>query len=441
VKVAVFVKATPSSEAGTLPSEQLLADMGKYNEALVNAGIMKAGEGLKPSSLGARVRFSGPNRTVTDGPFTETKELVAGFWIWEVASLQEAIDWVKKCPNPMDEDSDIEIRPCFGIDDFAPVDLSGQLREDEQALAERISQMSEDEAAIRRLIANWTAALEAKDVDGLVADYADDAVVFDAIPPYKTVGKEAIRQVWANCLPYLPERFKSEHRDIVIHVTGDTAIMHGLHHFVPESADDPIGQNWLRVTVGYRRVNGKWKSVHDHISTPFNPMNGQAWMIRDPEAVDMPDYVEHYSSEIELAAPRSTVYAALTTQQGIRSWWTESCDVGSEIGSQTIVRFGATFKVMRIESLLPDSEVSWKVTDARLEVPGLKRTDEWIGTTITFRLVSVSDSVTRLRLEHHGLTPDVECFEICTSGWHQFLGSLKLYVETGTGAPFVQSPK
>jgi uncharacterized protein (TIGR02246 family) len=290
MKVAVFVKATRSSEAGTLPSEQLLADMGKYNETLVNAGIMKAGEGLKPSSLGARVRFSGANRVVTTGPFTETNELVAGFWMWEVASMQEAIEWVKKCPNPMDDDSDIEIRPCFGPEDFVPSDPTGQLTRDEQALLERINNMSEDEAAIRRLIAAWSQALEAKNLDGLVADYADDAVLFDAIPPYKTVGKEAIRQVWANCLPYFPEKFKSEHRDIVIHVSGDTAIMHGMHHFIPEQADDPIGQNWLRVTVGYRRIDGKWKSVHDHISTPFNPMNSQAWMIRDPNTIDMPDY-------------------------------------------------------------------------------------------------------------------------------------------------------
>jgi uncharacterized protein (TIGR02246 family) len=264
--------------------------MGKYNEALVNAGIMKSGEGLKPSSQGVRVRFSGANRTVTDGPFAETNELVAGFWMWEIASMQEAIDWVKKCPNPMDDDSDIEIRPCFGLDDFAPSDPTGQLRREEQALAERISHMSEDEAAIRRVIARWSAALEAKDLDGLVADYADDAVLFDAIPPYKTVGKAAIRQVWANCLPYFPERFKSEHRDIVIHVSGDTAVMYGLHHFIPEPADHPSGQTWLRVTVGYRRINGQWKSVHDHISIPFNPMNNQAWMIRDPNTVDMPDY-------------------------------------------------------------------------------------------------------------------------------------------------------
>jgi PhnB protein len=99
MKVAVFVKATKSSEAGTMPSEQLLADMGKYNEALVTAGIMKSGEGLKPSSLGARLRFSGANRDVTKGPFAETNELVAGFWMWEIASMEEAIEWVKKCPK------------------------------------------------------------------------------------------------------------------------------------------------------------------------------------------------------------------------------------------------------------------------------------------------------------------------------------------------------
>jgi ketosteroid isomerase-like protein len=115
-------------------------------------------------------------------------------------------------------------------------------------------------------------------------------VLFDAIPPYKLVGKEAIRQAWANCLPYFPEQFRSEHRDIVIHVSGDTAILHGVHHFVPTPADDPCGHTWLRVTVGYRRIDGQWKSVHDHLSVPFNPMNSQAWYIRDPNNFDMPDY-------------------------------------------------------------------------------------------------------------------------------------------------------
>ena len=119
MRFMVMVKATPNSEAGVMPGPELFEAMGKYNEALVKAGIMKAGEGLHPSSRGARVRFSGSQRTVVDGPFAETKELVAGFWLWECKSLAEAIEWVKKCPNPMPgEDSDIEIRQVYEAEDF-----------------------------------------------------------------------------------------------------------------------------------------------------------------------------------------------------------------------------------------------------------------------------------------------------------------------------------
>jgi hypothetical protein len=119
MKVMVLVKATADSEAGVMPTAQLLADMGRFNETLIKAGVMLAGEGLKPSRHGKRVRFSGKSRTVTDGPFAETKELVAGYWLWEVKSVAEAVDWVKKCPNPMLTDSDIEIRPVFAPEDFA----------------------------------------------------------------------------------------------------------------------------------------------------------------------------------------------------------------------------------------------------------------------------------------------------------------------------------
>lgn len=119
MKVMVLVKATADSEAGVMPTPQLLADMGRFNEALIKAGVMLAGEGLKPSRLGKRVRFSGKSRFVTDGPFAETKELVAGYWLWEVKSIEEAVEWVKKCPNPMLTDSDIEIRPVFAPEDFA----------------------------------------------------------------------------------------------------------------------------------------------------------------------------------------------------------------------------------------------------------------------------------------------------------------------------------
>ncbi len=121
MRVLVFVKATEDSEAGIMPEEKLLEDMMNFNEQLVKAGIMKGGEGLKPSKEAVRIRFSGENRTVTDGPFAETKELVAGYWIWEVKDMNEAIEWVKKCPNPMPGESDIDIRPVYEMDDFGDI--------------------------------------------------------------------------------------------------------------------------------------------------------------------------------------------------------------------------------------------------------------------------------------------------------------------------------
>ena len=133
MKVIVFVKATKESEAGQMPDEKLLTDMGRFNEELVKAGVMLAGEGLHPSSKGVRVRFNGDKRTVIDGPFTETKELVAGFWIWQVKSMAEAVEWVRRCPNPMQSESEIEIRPVFGPEDFGDA-LTPELREQEQRL-------------------------------------------------------------------------------------------------------------------------------------------------------------------------------------------------------------------------------------------------------------------------------------------------------------------
>ena len=121
MRFMVIVKATKSSEAGTLPSEELLAEMGKFNEELIKAGVLLEADGLQASSKGARVKFAGEKRMVIDGPFAETKELVAGFWLWKCASLQEAINWVKRCPNPMPgEEAEIEIRPVFELEDFSP---------------------------------------------------------------------------------------------------------------------------------------------------------------------------------------------------------------------------------------------------------------------------------------------------------------------------------
>lgn len=137
MRFMILIKATKDSEAGVMPSEQLLTEMGKFNEELVKAGVMLAGDGLHPSAKGARVRFSGDKRTVIDGPFTETKELLAGFWIWKVNSLEEAIEWVKRCPNPMYEESEIEIRQVFDIDDFGPA-LTPELREQDERLRAQV---------------------------------------------------------------------------------------------------------------------------------------------------------------------------------------------------------------------------------------------------------------------------------------------------------------
>ena len=130
MRFMILVKATKNSEAGVLPSEKLLAEMGKYNEELAKAGVLLAGEGLQASSKGVRVKFSGGKRTVIDGPFAETKELVAGFWLWKCKSLQEAIEWVKRCPNPMPgEEAEIEIRQVFELDDFGQSEAVERIRE------------------------------------------------------------------------------------------------------------------------------------------------------------------------------------------------------------------------------------------------------------------------------------------------------------------------
>jgi hypothetical protein len=143
MRFMVIVKADKDSEAGVLPNEQLLTEMGKYNEELVKAGVMLAGEGLHPSSKGARVKFSGKQRTVIDGPFLETKELIAGFWLWEVNSLEEAIEWVKRCPNPMAGESEIEIRQVFEAEDFG-AEFTPELREQDERLRAQMAAKKEE---------------------------------------------------------------------------------------------------------------------------------------------------------------------------------------------------------------------------------------------------------------------------------------------------------
>jgi hypothetical protein len=138
MRFMIIVKATKDSEAGVLPDEKLLTEMGKFNEELVKAGVLLAAEGLQPSSKGARVKFSGSKRTVIDGPFAETKELIAGFWLWQVKSKEEAIDWVKRCPNPMPGESEIEIRQVFEAEDFG-AEFTPELREQEERVRAQVT--------------------------------------------------------------------------------------------------------------------------------------------------------------------------------------------------------------------------------------------------------------------------------------------------------------
>jgi hypothetical protein len=141
MRVMVLVKANEESEAGVPPSTELLTEMGKYNEELVKAGIMLDGEGLHPSSKGARIQFTGDQRNVVDGPFTETKELIAGYWIWQVRDMDEAIEWAKRCPNPTGEESVLELRPVFELDDFGD-NVTPEVREQEERLREQIQERS-----------------------------------------------------------------------------------------------------------------------------------------------------------------------------------------------------------------------------------------------------------------------------------------------------------
>lgn len=162
---------------------------------------------------------------------------------------------------------------------------------------QRIS-VEADEVEIRGVLSEWAEALDAKDLDRLMACYTQGAVQFDAIPPYKKVGVEAIRSDLEHCLPCFPEGFKSEHREVTIRVSGDAAFVHGLYHIATEEPDHPAGQTWLRLTLGLCRIDGCWKIEHEHFSVPFNPMNNEAWYIRDPDVLDMPDYSGVCESEI-----------------------------------------------------------------------------------------------------------------------------------------------
>lgn len=270
-----------------LPEDRRLVLMNEcfdYDDVLRRGGHFTGGEALGASKDAVTLQFQDQRVTITDGPFAETKEALGGILLLEARDMKHAIELMSRHPG-------VKMGP-FEIRPSAPEVNELICARDAAVDAEKAgpSTAAADEKEIRRLIAAWTKALEARDAAGLTADYAPDAVLYDAIPPYKTVGAENIRKLWESCLPYFPESFKSVHQDLNVHVAGDVAIVHGLHHFVPTPADHPSGQTWMRLTVGYRRINGKWKVIHEHVSIPFNPMNNQAWFITDPAKHDMSDY-------------------------------------------------------------------------------------------------------------------------------------------------------
>lgn len=154
----------------------------------------------------------------------------------------------------------------------------------------------DEESKIRELISEWSRAVEARDAKSMMKHYLPDAVLYDAIPPYKTEGRELIQAAWENCFPCFPEEFRSEHRDLKVQVSGDLALVHGLYKFVTPQ-DHPCSQSWMRVTVGYRKVHGEWKVSHEHISMPFNPLNDQVWPIKDPAELSQPDYSQAAAKE------------------------------------------------------------------------------------------------------------------------------------------------
>lgn len=240
----------------------------KYDEEVLRAGRhFLGGDCLCPGSTGRTVRMVNGKVQVKDGPYAETKEVLGGILHLEARDLEHAVELISAHPG-------LHMGPFEIREGMAPETLLAVSPEEE----------------IRALIGAWSRALEAKDVDTMMSHYLEDAVLFDAIPPYKVVGRDKIAHAWRSCLPFFPDSFRSEHRDLTVQVEGTVAFVFGIHHFAVDDPNHPCGQTWMRVSLGLRKVGGGWKVAHEHISIPFNPMDNQAWMIADPDKVEAPDY-------------------------------------------------------------------------------------------------------------------------------------------------------
>lgn len=273
-------KGYESANPETMPDAKAVEAMMKYNELLQQAGVLLSLEGLYPPSAGARVTFNGGNPKVTQGVSPNVKEVLGGYWMIQVDSKEEAIAWASRCPASDNEI--IEIRQVQEFEDF-PEDVQQEVAKfPEMPVSDTTSAIATtNEAQIRQLISEQQRVICAKDVNQIMAHYADEVILFDVKPPFQTKGKEAVRRVWSECLPYFPNAFEMETRDLTIAVNDDLATAHWLFRFQGEQ-DHPAMQQWLRATAVCQKHQGDWQILHEHISVPFNPQTSQAVLTLNP---------------------------------------------------------------------------------------------------------------------------------------------------------------
>jgi AraC family transcriptional regulator len=277
MKVIVFVKATAASEAGQMPSQELLGAMMQYNQQLVDSGIMLGGEGLHPSSKGARVLFSGANRTVKQGPFSHTSEIVAGYWLWQVKSMEEAIEWVKRCPNPMLEDSEIEIRPAFGPEDFGEA-MTPEMHEQEAQMRALVPEPDRWEKKPARLFAGLIRNYTFVERDGIPAHWQDFAPYIGKVPNQKgtdsygicaTISGEAfdyITAVEVSSVSALPTTFTT----LEIPAQHYAVFVHAGHISTITQTIDAVWRKWLPASG----LQAAPSPCYERYTAEFNPETG-----------------------------------------------------------------------------------------------------------------------------------------------------------------------
>lgn len=275
-------KGYESADPGTMPDAKAVEAMMQYNEALQQAGVLITLDGLHPPSAGARVTFNGGKPQVTEGVSPDVKEVLGGYWMIQVNSKEEAIEWASRCPASANET--IEIRQVQEFEDFP---------EDVQQVVDKFPEVSNtttatpasthtaSEAQIRQMVADQQQAICTKNVEQIMARYAKEAILFDVKPPFQTKGKDAIRQMWEDCLPYFPKSCAMETRDLSVTVRDDLAVAHWLFHFTGEQ-DHPATQMWMRATAVCQKTQGNWQILHEHVSVPFNPTTAQAVFTLNP---------------------------------------------------------------------------------------------------------------------------------------------------------------